>query len=227
MATDIKRSFTISLLIILSIIPSTQTIHAYSFKVPYISVDSGILYIGNSNTDSAPSPILRTIGVTVPFFYQDITEQLSFIMKGQMIFWGNYYTFNGTRALPQEEEAPGEKWNWVLATTLDPRFALEYNFNKSITGGLDLGLSFLLRFPIVASKTATEDNVYILQYLFGSGRFFYPENNLYIIWNVFDNLSISFGLKAMYPLFHLWDGERLPFYDQFIFASLLGFMIKI
>ncbi len=226
MSIHIKKIITFSLAISIITI-SASVVFAYSFKVPYIGIDAGVLYLGNSDTDSAPSPILRTIGTTVPFFYQEVTDNLTFVMKGEMLFWGNYYTFNGTRAVPQEVEAPGEKWNWVLATTIDPRFALEYNFNESITAGLDLGLVLLLRFPIVSSETSGEDSSHILQYFFGMGRFFYPENNLYIIWNVFDNLSLSFNLKATYPIFHLWDKENLPFYDQLIFTGLIGFLIKI
>ncbi len=221
------KKLTVSVLIVLNLTLCTFSLSAYSFKVPYISADAGILYLGNSDTDSAPSPILRTIGTTVPFFYQSLLDELTFVIKGQILFWSGYYYFNGSRALPQEVEAPGEKWNWVLATTIDPRFAFEYSFNHSITAGLDIGLAFLLRFPIISSESSSENSSQILQYFFSNGRFFYPENNLYIIWNVFDNLALSFSLKFMYPIFHLWDTENLPFYDQFILSALIGFMIKI
>ncbi len=220
------KKISLLFLIFFSLTLSTR-LYAYTLKVPYIGANASILYLGNSDKDSAPSPILRTIGAFVPFFYQELSENLSLVIQGELFFWGTYYTFNGTRALPQEVEAPGDTWNWVLATTIDPRIALEYRFNKVITGGIDLGLAFLLRFPIVSNENGIIDWNHITGYFFGAGRFFYPENNIYIIWSVFDYLNLYFGIKSMYPIFHLWDDENLPFYDQFIFSVNLGFLIKI
>ncbi len=190
--------------------------------IDYIEIDTGLLYLGNSETDSAPSPILRTVGLTVPLLKMNL-----FTIRTGIDFWGNYYAYNGTRALPQEIEAPGDRWNWVLSTLIDTRFGMEYAFNSTILAGADIGLAFLLRFPIVSSDVAKNDRLALMQYLFGKGRFFYPSNDIYLTWNVYEKFSLSFNLKILYPLFHLWDGESLPFYDQLIVSGLIGFVIKL
>ena len=192
-----------------------------ALDINYVEINSGILYLGNSDTNSAPSPILRTIGITLPLFQKNI-----FTIRSGINFWGNYYAYNGSRALPQEIEAPEDRWNWILATNIDTRFGINYRFNKSIEAGADTSLAFLLRFPIVSSEIAKNDKLSLLQYFFGKGRFFYPANDLYFTWNVYNKLALSFNTKIMYPLFHLWDGESLPFYDQLILIGTIGFVIR-
>jgi len=33
-------------------------------------------------------------------------------------------------------------------------------------------------------------------------------------------------VRAFYPIFHIWDGENLPFLDQLMIAGSLGFSIR-
>ena len=197
-------------------------VNAYASGIDRISIDTGLIYIGNSDTDSAPSPILSTLGVHIPVFRRNL-----FVISTGILFWGNYYAYNGLRALPQEMEAPGDLWNWTLASMIDSKFGIEYPFNDTLTIGSDLGLSFLLRFPIVSSKKAGADSASVLKYFFSAGRFFYPETSIYLIWNRFKRWSVAFTVTSYYPVFHLWDGENLPFYDQLLVTGLLSFIIKI
>ena len=197
-------------------------IYTNASGIDRISIDSGLIYIGNSDQNSAPSPILRTIGANIPLFRSGL-----FVISTGMQFWGSFYAYNGQRVLPQETEAPGDLWNWILASMLDSRFGIEYPFNKTLTAGSDIGLSFLLRFPIVSSKAAKPDRLSVMQYFFSKGRFLYPETSIYLIWNVYKRVGVSFTVKSYYPVFHLWDGENLPFYDQLLITGLLSFIIKL
>lgn len=197
------------------------SIYTSASAIDRVSIDSGLIYIGNSDQDSAPSPILRTIGATIPVFRSGL-----FVISTGMQFWGSFYTYSNERALPQEMEAPGDLWNWILATMLDSRFGIEYPFNKKLTAGSDIGLSFLLRFPIVSSEAAKPDRVPVMQYFFFKGRFFYPETSIYLRWDVYKRVGVSFTVKSYYPVFHLWDGENLPFYDQLLITGLLSFIVK-
>lgn len=207
---------------LLSVFLLFLAVSAYTSGIDRISIDTGLIYIGNSDTDSAPSPILRTLGFHIPVFRKNL-----FVISTGMLFWGNYYAYNGARALPQEMEAPGDLWNWTLASMIDSKFGIEYPFNDTLTAGSDLGLSFLLRFPIVSSKNAGADSISVLKYFFSAGRFFYPETSIYLIWKLSKGWAVSFTATSYYPVFHLWDGGNLPFYDQLLLTGLLSFIIKI
>ena len=208
-------------LLIISTLFLAVPLYANTSGIDRISIDSGLIFIGNSAQDSAPSPVLRTIGANIPLFRSGL-----FVISTGLQFWGSYYAYNGQRALPQEMEAPGDLWNWILASMLDSRFGLEYPFNEKLTIGSDAGLSFLLRFPIVSSEAANPDRLPVMQYFFSKGRFLYPETSIYLIWNVYKKVGVSFTVKSYYPVFHLWDGENLPFYDELLITGLLSFIIR-
>jgi len=207
--------------VILIVLFIAVPIYTHAFGIDRISIDSGLIYIGNSDQNSAPSPVLRTLGANIPVFRSGL-----FVLSTGIQLWGSFYTYSRQRALPQEMEAPGGLWNWILASMLDSRFGIEYPFNQTLTLGSDMGISFLMRFPIVSSEAAKPDRLPVMQYFFSKGRFLYPETSIYLIWNVYKRVGISFTVKSYYPVFHLWDSENLPFYDQLLITGLLSFIIK-
>jgi hypothetical protein len=89
-----------------------------------------------------------------------------------------------------------------------------------------LGVDFLIRFPLEFQNTDI-DTGDSLAYFYSQGRFVYPETRFITRWHVTDGVTLAFTLRAMYPLFHLWDGESLPFYDQLLTAFNIGFSISL
>ena len=61
------------------------------------------------------------------------------------------------------------------------------------------------------------------RYFWANARFLYPESDVFFRWNAFETLSLTAGIRVLWPWFHAWDGESLPFTDQFVFAPTLGF----
>ena len=208
------KVFTVSLL--LAAIPAL----AFAFKISELDINAGLLFIGSS-PPGAPSPLVQTIGASLviqsdgPFFIEPTIE-----------FFGSYYQVDPTtgRTVPAPYES-GTSF-LTLASLITVQSGLIYPITRNIDMGGALGVDFLLRFPFEFQNTSA-DTGYGLTYFYSQGRFIYPETRFITRWHVVDGVTLAFTLRAMYPLFHLWDGEGLPFYDQFLTAFNIGFVISL
>ena len=64
-------------------------------------------------------------------------------------------------------------------------------------------------------------------YFFAKARFFYPETTFSVIWQVSEPIGLIFNIRALFPVFHLWDGMGQPFIDQFIIGAGIGIAIRL
>jgi hypothetical protein len=194
---------------------------AFALSITEIDPTVGILFIGSAPPAGygGPSPVLQTFGASMmlrgdgPFFLEPTLE-----------FFGTYYDSSGARTVPTGIESGTGMFTIGALATLQA--GLLYPVSKSVELGGSLGLDFLLRFPIELQNTNIDPGA-ALAYFYGMGRFIYPETRFIFRWRVADGVGLVFSLRAMYPLFHLWDGEGLPFYDQFMAAFDLGFVIGL
>ncbi len=190
----------------------------FALKISELDINAGLLFIGSS-PPGAPSPLVQTIGASLviqsdgPFFIEPTIE-----------FFGSYYQVIGSRTVPAPYES-GTSF-LTLASLITVQSGLIYPITKNIDMGGALGVDFLIRFPFEFQNTGA-DTGDGLTYFYSQGRFIYPETRFITRWHVVDGVTLAFTLRAMYPLFHLWDGEGLPFYDQFMTAFNIGFVIAL
>ncbi len=191
---------------------------ALSFSVSELDVNVGLLFIG-STPPGAPSPLLQTFGISLP-----LRTNGPFFLEPTIEFFGTYYEWTGTRAVP----APYESGTgfFTIGSLVTLQGGLLYSLSKSIEMGGAVGVDFLLRFPFEFQNTNTNSNDG-LTYFYTEGRFIYPETRFITRWHVADGVTLAFTLRALYPLFHLWDGESLAFYDQLMAALNIGFVISL
>ena len=191
---------------------------AFSFSVTDIDINAGLLLIGSS-PPGAPSPLVQTIGMSVM-----IRSDGPFFLEPTIEFFGSYYDFKDSRSVPAPYES-GTSF-LTIGSLITLQSGLMYTLSKSVEMGGSLGVDFLLRFPFEFQNTAadTSDGV---AYFYGQARFIYPETRFITRWHVVDGVTMEFTLRGMYPLFHLWDGEGLPFYDQLMAALDIGFVISL
>jgi len=191
---------------------------SFALRLAEVDVNVGLLFIG-STPPGAPSPLVQTIGVSFP-----IRSDGPFFLEPTIDFFGTYYRWTGTRAVP----APYESGTGFLTigSLITLQSGLLYTLSKSIEMGGALGVDFLIRFPFEFQNTNTNSGDGVT-YFYTQGRFIYPETRFLTRWHVADGVTLAFTLRAMYPLFHLWDGEGLPFNDQLMAAFNIGFVISV
>lgn len=178
-----------------------------------------VLWLGNSVTDSAPSPILSVWGAGARFHLEG-----PFWFNPEMSFYGIEYFYENNKALPAEieyKDAVG-----TLGILLDPLLVFEYPLddkNRLKLGG-GAGPAFSIKIPLIAHGEDPSGDV--AGYFFGGGRFLYFELKSYFDWNVTDWLGLTIRIRTLLPVFHFWDGEGSPFYDQLLAGGGVGLRLR-
>jgi hypothetical protein len=85
----------------------------------------------------------------------------------------------------------------------------------------------LLRAPIPLFDDASSQTGAAMGYLYGMARFIYPEVELFGGLRLVEGVALRISLRGYFPLFHLWDGESLPFADQLMVSGLLGIVFTL
>lgn len=211
-----KKLFFIIILLLLGI-PLTG--------LPYICIDAGIPLLFNSEENSAPNPvILQGLGVTVPVLSFEIV-----FLETSILLFGTQYQYADDRAAPADWERANTLW--VLESVMDLRMGANIDLGNSWEVGLSAGPAFFLRFPLFAFDRTMEEELIpeyqesMFAYFFGNGRFFMSSIEAAFRWQLYDNIKLCFKLRNNLPLFHIWDGEAVPFWDQMIIKGLIGIAI--
>jgi hypothetical protein len=207
------KVFTVSLLLVA--IPAL----AFAFKISELDINATPLLFIGSSPPGAPSPLVQTLGTSLV-----IQSDGPFFLEPTIEFFGNYYEVIGSRTVPSPYES-GTSF-LTIESLITLQSGLMYTVTKDIEMGGALGVDFLIRFPIEFQNTDA-DTGDGLTYFYSQGRFIYPETRFITRWHVADGVTLVFTLRAMYPLFHLWDGEGLPFYDQLMAGVDIGFVIPL
>ncbi len=191
---------------------------AFALKISELDINAGLLFIGSS-PPGAPSPLVQTLGISMP-----IKSDGPFFLEPSIEFFGSYYEVDPItgRTVPAPYES-GTSF-LTIGSLITLQSGLLYTLSKDIEMGGALGVDFLIRVPYEFQNT-NADTGDGLTYFYSQGRFIYPETRFITRWHVVDGVTLAFTLRGMYPLFHLWDGESLPFYDQLLVGLDIGFVI--
>ncbi len=129
-----------------------------------------------------------------------------------------------TRPAPAEIENAEQ---FVFMTMIDALAGYRLILSKDFELGFLAGLDLLIRIPIAYDSSAAAKTGEFASYFYGALRFVYPVTEVSLKWNLMENIGLLFTIRALWPIFHLWDGESLPIYDQLILHGTLGFCIKL
>jgi hypothetical protein len=196
---------------------------AFCLSLGELDINAGLLFIGATDPQAAPSPLVPMFGASLP-----IEIAAPFYLEPGLEFYGLDYMYTGSRAVPTEIES--NAGFFTIAALVSLHATLRFPIAEALEIGGSLGLDCLLRFPLElvnTSAASVEGRDPALAYFFGSGRFFYPETRIFLKWQALDFLGLIFSLRAFYPVFHLWDGEGLPFLDQLMLSGTIGFAIRL
>jgi len=177
-------------------------------------LDGGLFFIGSTDPDSAPSPLLPAVGVTLP-----IQRKLwIFQPEYSFLLTGTYYQYANNRASPAELDFRDYAVACILA---DIRGAYTFLKRKKFSMGTDIGLSAFLRIPIPLFPDAGEDFGSTLSYFYVF-RFLYPETGFFGTYRIREDLDLKLSLRAYWPLYLLWSPEDPPFPEGLLVSGLIS-----
>ena len=193
---------------------------AGAFQIESLDAHGGILFLGNGETEGAPSPILPTWSVSLPMSF----SSLFYLSPELGIFWNQYQlSSDGDKAVPTEIETANQVS--FITLYLDANALFRFAINEQLSAGPLGFLSFVFRIPIRGWDEAAEDTSYaetMTGYLYGSGRFLYPGIGGFFNWAFSENFGFAFRLKWRVPFFHSLAGEEGGFHDQMMIVGTVG-----
>jgi hypothetical protein len=182
-----------------------------------IEIFHDTLWIGNSDTDSAPSPIKGVWGVSAKFY---VFGNWYFIPD--IGFYYTEYLYRDGTAYPAEIEAADAvgTFDILFSCAAFYKFAPAENF--AILAGT--GPAFSFKIPITSYGNAPTGEVG--SYFLERGRFFHWELKAVLEWNVFPVLDFCVRARVILPIYRLWDGDNLPIYDGLMAGAGIGLRLK-
>ena len=169
------------------------------------------------------STIVTLIGASLP-----MKLPAPFFIEPDIEFFGWDYRWTGTSAVPTASE-DGLGF-FVFGMLIGMQGGISYAVSPAVTLGGTIGLDLLVRFPIELQNTGAtviSDEGSAMGYFYGSLRFLYPETRFFLRWHLSDPIELLFNLRAWYPVFHVWDGQGLPFLDQLMVSAGIGVAISL
>ena len=188
-----------------------------AWSLEELEIDAAMVWIGNADPDSAPSPLLPSLGLN----FTVLKRRLWGLDTG-FLLTGTYYEYAGARAIPSELEHRDFAVPLILA---DARAGLHLRAGEKVELGLTGGLLLALRIPIPLFPDASADFSSALGYLLA--RSIYPETELFVRFPVLPAFDFRLSARAAWPWFHFWDGEPYPWWDQLIVSGMLGVVYKL
>ncbi len=216
----------VCMVLTLSVMPCVSS---FAFTLPFDELDAnaGLILIASSPPSDFVDPthaVSPLFGVSVPF---RIGGGPFFVEPG-LEFLGTYYEWTGNSAvLTQMENGVGF---FTVGALLSLQGGASWPVARDVSLGGAIGLDFLIRFPFELQNTGStvkSDQGEALSFFYGKGRFFYPETRFFVRWHLSEPVDLLVNLRAFYPVFHLWDGDGQPFWDQLMVSIGVGFAIRL
>ncbi len=205
--------------ILLALVLALAPGFAFALTLTELDVNAGLLFIGSAPPQA--SGITQTLGASLL-----IRTDGPLFLFPSIDFLGTYYDTSGTRAVLATVSSESGTSFFTIGALLGLQAGMVYPVAKDLEMGGAVGLDLFLRFPLELQNT-TADTADGFAYFYGMGRFIFPETRFITRWDVAEGVTLVFTLRGMYPVFHIWDEEGLPFYDQLLAALDLGFVIRL
>ena len=209
----------------------TATLSAISIES--IDVSGGVMWIGNTGDNTAPSPITSPLAVSIPIRFTSFL-----LIVPELGYFGGTYGIENDRTVPVEIEFKDSVF--VASFLASPRVVFTFNLSPSLILGASVGPTVVVRIPTVAWGEGGTQREQIIAYQYASARFFYPEVGFLFDWAIPPNVDLpsevdqgedenaginqsrvhlAINVRGYLPIFHLWDGENLPFHDQLMISG--------
>jgi hypothetical protein len=196
--------------------PSTD--EADFFSLQSVGIFHDTLWLGNSDGNSAPSPILSVWGASLRFFLNE-----RWFFAPELAVTSVEYLYRDGVALPAEiEEANAVKTLDFLAG-----FPFLYRFRPaddlSLFAGTGPAFSFKIPIQTYGKGSAGDVGGYFME----KSRFIHWEVSAALEWDFFEYLAFCVRARLIVPLYRLWDGDSMPLYDGLMAGGSFGLRLKL
>ena len=189
---------------------------AQDFGLQSLGVFHDTLWLANSDTDSAPSPILSVWGCSLRL---GLDEKWS--VAPEIAFTSVEYFYRDDIAYPAEiEYADAVK---TLNILFSVPFGYRYELAEDIIIHWGTGPAFSFKVPYKTYGNASSGDV--AGYFMQKGRFFHWEGSADLEWKFFESLAFHVRARVLLPLYRIWDGDKMPLYDGLMFG--VGFGLRL
>jgi hypothetical protein len=176
------------------------------------------LWLGNSDNDSAPSPILSVWSVSAEFLISD-----RWYISPELGFYEVEYFYRDDIAFPAEIEYADavRTFDILLCSPVLYRFAPAEDF--FILAGSGPAFSFKIPRRTYGDGSSGDIGGYFMQ----KARFIHWEITAGLEWKFFTRLAFYARTRFIVPLYRLWDGDDMPFYDGLMAGAGFGLRLKL
>lgn len=202
---------------------------AFGLDLTTASGRFGVAIITNVE-DSAPDPVLNTLGGSVELAFAD--GFFLTLEPGLDLMWTNYEWFEGRRAAPTPSETGGGNNVFVLGFLLDVPVVASFRFSERIGGAASAGLSFLFRASFAGDDSAAFESVMaenlsrVSAYFWQAARWLYPSAALRFDVYLQEGFTFAVGVRGFLPIFNAWTGDA-GFWDSAILHVTLAMRVGL
>ena len=199
--------------VLLAVVPASAS------SVDELDISGGTLFVGSVPPagHGQGNSYLPTFGVSLP-----IRIAGPLYLEPMIDFYGLYYEWVAPDAVAVPTQYETAAGFFTMASIVSLQAMLRFPIASTISIGASAGADFLLRLPVDPENTdpaSVEGRALAQAWFFDAGRFFYPEARLLFAWQATDTVGLRFNLRALFPLFHAWDGSGAPFADQLLVSA--------
>jgi hypothetical protein len=192
-----------------------------AWSMPFIGMDTGLLFIISDEPAGAPSPvILQGLGVTLPLIHDE-----GFFMYAGVLLYGCQYQWYAGRAIPADNELADTIW--TLLPQLDLRVGFPFTLTDTLTLGASLGPALVLPLPLFAFDDGETYRGPMFEYFYTRLKFLYIQGELFLRWAIVEGIDLSFKLRGMYQLAALWDEIGISRLNGLHIQALISIEIKL
>ena len=191
--------------------------------LPYIGIDTGLLFLVNDEAAGAPNPvILQGLGATLPLINNN---DEGFSLDASLLVFLCQYQWLNNRAIPADSERPDTIG--VVFVQLDIRSGILMKLTKELTFGASLGPALVLPFPLFAYDNGAAYFNSMYTYFYTNLKFLYGEAELLLRWAILKELNLTFKLRAMYQLSALRDVLTVSRFNGMMFQGIISIEIRL
>jgi hypothetical protein len=191
------------------------------WAIPFLGVDTGLLFIINGEAAGAPSPyILQGLGVTVPLIQEE-----NFFLYAGLLLYGCQYQWYVDRAVPADNELADTIW--TLLPQLDIRIGLPIKLSDNLTLGLSLGPALVCPIPLFAYDNGEAYRARMFEYFYVNLKFLYGEVEIFLRWAIVQGIDLAIKVRSLYQLAAIWDAIGISRLNGLQIQGLISLEIKL
>ena len=187
----------------------------YNFYTNGYRVDQDGILVEGSDVD----PLNLTFGIGASFEFAPLLR----FSPALDVFWQDFLLLDNGKVVPTQTESA----NAASVTTL--LLSIPWTHHFELGGGFGLGFAisptFVFRIP--TSNQSGTNLAGTAEYFYSELRFFYPEAQLWVGYELNDIIDILLFFRALVPIHNLWTRFDVTFTDELMASLFLKLRFKL